>query len=355
MQFFAQNRERVTLLAAPRFVAQLYYAEKSLRDEGGAFDFEVMPLNVGSFARFADLDSKGSSQTFVVADPDDETARIDQLQTRFPSLRILGLGRDVFPALVARNHAAIFAPIPPTLDIHSITLVVVTPRSGSGLLADVLTDIGAGRVMEHLRKDVIEAMKSNYVYDFRRAFQNFLNFASVEGHFGTKLISHFLNDYLVQLKSIGDVRVICSDIRPKVVFLDRNDKAEQTISGYLASRRGLWHVTSDADAERLRASPQQTLDFPSALSRYFLYQQQKTFLDAIRPFFPGAMELRYEEDLQDKDLAALGQRLAAFLGLPSQKIQLSKSLERRQIGDDATLELAQNFKTMFHAMTGKTP
>ena len=261
----------------------------------------------------------------------------------------------MFPALVAKTHHVVFADLPQKLSAHTATLVIATPRSGSSLLADVLTDIGAGRVVEHLRKEVIEVLKSDYKFDFPAALRNFINFASVKGYFGTKLISHFLSDYLTQMNSLKDVTDVCAGLKLKVIFLDREDKAAQTISGYLASKRGLWHVTSESDAERLQQQPKPTLDFRRALTRYFLYQQQKGFLDSLRPLFPNALSLTYEEDLLGADLSLLARRLTAFVDLRSKVGGLEKSSQRQRIADDETQDMAQDFRRKFREVIGVQP
>jgi LPS sulfotransferase NodH len=299
--------------------------------------------------------AQGDRQLFVIADPADEGARLAQLSRTFPALRFCGLGRDLWPALTARADAAVFGDIPATLALRTITLVFATPRSGSSLLADLLTDIGAGKVLEHLRDDTVGVLTSGYVFDRRAALRNFLNLAATKGSFGTKFISHFLHDALTRTDLLADLAEVTAGVELRVLLLDRRDKVAQALSGYVAWQRGLWHVTNPAEADRLRALPAPALRFPEALAWYLDYLQQSRFVDLFRPVFPQAMALVYEDDLLGQDLAALAQRLAAFLGLPPPHGPFRKAAARLRLADGGTALMAEDFTRQFRQTFAAPP
>lgn len=256
---------------------------------------------------------------------------------------------------MAQQPNAVFAPIPPKLTAHTATLVFATPRSGSSLLADILTDLGAGRVVEHLRPDVIEVLTADYDYDLPAALRNFLNFSSIDGYFGTKLISLFLSNYLKGRSHLSHVARICAGMKLRVIFLDRDDKVAQAISGHLASRRGLWHITSPADAKRLQTRPKPAMEFHAVLPRYVQYQEQRGIIDAWRRMLPQGLELGYETDLLGADLPALARRLAGFVGLPPVRVALTKTAQRQRIADDDSLSMGREFAEEFQALFGMRP
>lgn len=101
LPFFEDNRARVTLLAAPSFLAQLYYAERKLpgwgKNGGKGFDFNVLPLDLGTFKLLALRSEQRSHQTYVVADPEGESARLAQLQEIAPMPGWSGWGATCSP------------------------------------------------------------------------------------------------------------------------------------------------------------------------------------------------------------------------------------------------------------------
>jgi LPS sulfotransferase NodH len=357
LRFLEANRDRTVLLATPAFHQDLQETEAVVRQERGTgYDFSVLPLTPETRPELHQCSSRSDPRLFIVADPDDESKQLLRLRQAFPALRFIGLARDLVPALVAQANHAVFAEIPAQLKVQTATIVFATPRSGSSLLADLLTDIGAGRVIEHLRDGVIGILASGYVFDRTAALRNFLNFASVKGHFGTKIISHFLQDYLTQIDGLAAVLdEVCAGLTVRVIFLDRADTVAQAISGYTAWQRGMWHVTSPAEEEKLRHLPKPVFRFPEALAWYLDYVQQSRFINLLQPAFPEAITLSYEDDLLNKDLEGLGQRLAGFIGLPPGSVALRKVQTRQRLADDLSLEMAETFRHRFHRQFSTDP
>lgn len=129
----------------------------------------------------------------------------------------------------------------------------------------------------------------------------------------------------------------------------------QAISGYTAWQRGMWHVTSPAEEEKLRHLPKPAFRFSEALAWYLDYVQQSRFIDLLRPAFPEAIALSYEDDLLDQDLAGLGQRLTSFIGLPAGPLALRKVQTRQRLSDDLSLEMAETFRHRFQRQFSSLP
>jgi|KBSSwiStaDraftv2_1062776.scaffolds.fasta_scaffold96360_1 LPS sulfotransferase NodH len=351
------NKHRITLLTSAAFLSKLHYVERE-RSAEKPYSFRVQLIS-GYGAIFGNLTKaheEGSDHTYVVADSEDEPSRLEAFREQYPRLNFRGLGADVFPALVARAHDRVFKPIPTTLQAHTATLVFATPRSGSSLLADIVQDVGGGqRVIEHLRKDVLNVLSSGYVFDLKTALRNFINFSTVDGYFGTKLITAFLSQYLTNQRTLESVAEVVRDVRVRAIFLDREDRVAQTISGYLASRRGLWHVTSEAEQQRLQSAAKQRLDFGTAVARYFEYENESGALNALKHLYPGALELSYEKDIIDPDLPALAARVARYIGVEAPPGALKTSESRQRIANDENDRLADAFTKRFREVFGIEP
>lgn len=352
--FFAAQADRATLVAAPGFDDLLRQAEQA---QGTPLGFARLRLDSTGRSRIATLAAAG--RLIVVADPEDESAALATLQAALPQARLCGFARDLVPALIARRGAAVFDPAPALPDPLTLTLVLATPRSGSSLLTDILTDIGAGAVMEHLRLEVLGLMRTDYVFDLGVALRRFLALTQVNGFAGTKIIAHFAADYLTNRNRFGTVLAALEGVRLRPVFIDRRDRVDQAVSGWLARQRGLWHVTTAAEAARIRAAPDPLYDFDEILSWHVDYRHQATFLDMLRTDLPQALSLTYEDDLRGADLAALARRLASFAGLPDQPegrpFALTRAGKRQQIADAGNARLAARFRVDYLRLFGRTP
>lgn len=355
--FFERNRARARLLAHPTFLDGL---AEALGPEGlVAFPVTPIPLQ-----ETLDLPVEGSidggqteSPLYVVADPADESAALDRLAACHPSHRFIGFVRDLVPALMMQRGDLVFSPIPTDLQVTAITLILATPRSGSSLLADIVTDIGAGNAAEHLRYVENAILGSDYCFDLRAAFRNVLNFGSVRGRFATKVITHFAQDALTTTNAMQHCKEQIAGIPVHVVLLDRSDKAAQAVSGYFASQRGLWHVTSNAEQKRFRTAGSPHVEFHELLGWYFDYQWQSRFLATLRPAFEQMLVLNYESDLLNQDLTHMAERLTEFLELPRRcKAPVLKRTRRRlRLSNETNRAAEMAFRDAYFAIFRREP
>lgn len=351
--FLNDNAKKLELLCDPSFVADLYYARRN-EENAVELSFPIETLSTETFDRLRRISqSEGARPLFVIAAPNDEAARLRSLVTDYPELDFVGLAEHVVPAIVAQSAHKLFDPLS-GLELPmgplKLVLVVATPRSGSSYVCDVLEGLGIGRPKEHLRDTLIELFASGYKFDKPAAIRNFLFYCQRSGWVGTKLITHFVEDFITTC-GLSDVsKALDIPIESYAIFLDRNDRARQAISGELAARRGIWHVTNAASRKKVAESKAIHYDFYSILKRYIGYSAQSSYLDALRPFFPRRLEIFYENDVVDHD--SLIARLTEYLGVDPSKCSFAKADQRERIAGDLNDDFKAAFSRDFMATFG---
>ncbi len=176
------------------------------------------------------------------------------IESRFPisiieTLEIVTFFADVLPAMIAQYSVTKldFRSFP---DFGSLKLyaIVSTPRSGSTFLGNLLRSIGLGNPIEHIRPWVSElfASRAPGLFDGIRFLQQLINFGRTGEIFGTKLISHVVEDILPSLtpEETSYLRELAR--RTKVIYLNRRSKLDQAISTLRAQKTGIWHSTDKA-------------------------------------------------------------------------------------------------------------
>ena len=352
-RFLARNADKTILFTSTGFLSRLHYAAREA--PGEPFDqIEVRPINVATLKQLSKLDGEGGfAKTFVVADESGEGKRLASLRATYPHLKFAGLAENLFPALVARRQGVALRPMPGKLQTRTLTMIFAPPRSGSSFVSDVVSQVTGTKIREHLRNDVIEALASPYRFNLAVALRNFLNLITNDaGHASTKIISHFLQDYVGQAGSLKLVKRVCEGLDVKVIVVERDDKVAQTVSGFLAMRRGVWHLESARDAAAIEAAPQVGYDFDRLLPRYLGYRHQSYVLDFAREIFPDHLLLEYGRDLEAGDAAALGQRVANFLGLPPEAGQIETKAVRAKLANEENQRLCTRFRADYDALFG---
>lgn len=362
-RFLADHADRVTVLASAGFLSRMHYAERSVGGGvgGGRFgQIDIRQMTVAVFRLLAKWNAEGPSEhIYLVADEKGEGLRLAALRADYPDLNFKGLAEHLFPALIARNPQALFAPVSKDLTCTEITVIFSTKRSGSSYLADVVRDCGLGDAREHLRNSVIEALKSDYRFNRPLAVRNFLNLIAVDGRVATKVITHFFADYMKSgARDLALLADLCAGITPRIIVLDRADKVGQAVSAFLAARRGVWHVQSDSDAEKLGQAGPADYAFNALLVRYAEYRQSSAVLDYARSLFPGALDLEYDRDIDGADPAVLAARLVQAFGITVDQMadQMGGSAANRQkLANAENDEMCARFRVEYRALFGVDP
>lgn len=356
VRFLNENSRKLKLLCDPGFVADLYYARL---DEKDAPELTV-PIQALSIEVLDGLRALAAASDkpplLVVASPANEAERLRTLRDEYPKLTFVGLAEHVVPALVAQAAHKLFEPHPVLVGPGAplkLAIVFATPRSGSSYVCDILEGLGIGRPREHLRDTLIELFASSYHFDKCAAIRNFLVYSAKDGWVGTKLITHFVEDFVTTcgLADVAAALDIPIDIYP--IFLDRKDRAMQAISGELAARRGVWHITDAASRQKVAEAAAVRYDFYSILKRYIGYSSQSAFLEALRALYERRLELVYENDVVDH--SGLVDRLATFLGVDAEDRCFAKAGQRERIAGGLNDQFRAAFASDFIQRFGSRP
>lgn len=338
----------VRIVASPKFVVGLHQIERQHRCTVANPD-ALWPLRMGTFRRLdnAEQDAQHgeTTPTFVVADPEGETARVQALTDRYPSLEFVGLAEDVFPALLA-GAADVFRASDE--DAHAPTemvLVFATPRSGSSALADVVSAVTGADCREHLRPYVLEALRADYRFDRTKALNKFLRMAQRDGIFATKVISHFLIEYFNDKPAWELLAQVASGTRIRVACVDRRNRLEQGISGEVAARRGIYHARSERGEQEVRAAGEVSFNFNAILKRKLRYEMETAVLDLVRTMWPSATTFVYEDDIYTESTEQTVDKVLKFLSRTemSEHAKDGSSI-RRKLPGDTNAQLREMFE-----------
>ena len=193
-------------------------------------------------------------------------------------------------------------------------IICATPRSGSTLLCDLLTETGvAGRPNSFFRRESIPW----YVDHFKLSAADWSDesaydrsyLAAILGEgaggtpvFGMRLMWESLADLSTRLGTIypslpSDSARFQSAFRPAVyLHLSREDKVAQAISRLRAEQSGLWHVHADG-TERERLTPEQALVYDSRAISEFVTEAEEHDASWMRWFAREGiqpMQITYE-------------------------------------------------------------
>ncbi len=353
VKFLNASAAKVRLLCDPDFVADLYYAR---RDDRHAVELEV-PVDTYSIETMEMLHRQAmqpdGAPLYVVASPAGEAERLAQLREDYPELRFAGLAQDVVAALVAQAQHKVFEPPAARPAPVRLAVLFATPRSGSSYVCDLLEALGIGRPKEHLRDTLIELFASRYRFDRPAAIRNFLQFSAKDGWVGTKLITHFVSDFMDSCGLAELDQALGDGMEVFPIFLDRSDRSLQAISGELAARRGVWHVTDAASREKIGSLPEIRYNFHSLLKRYIGYGSQSAFLESLRSLFDRRLDLVYETDVLDTD--RLRTKICDFLAVSARNRDLSKAENRERIANEVNESFKQQFLEDFERHFKRLP
>ena len=233
---------------------------------------EAGSLGTGSLVRARHFDvalmlNFDIRRVVVVDSVDEEAARARLLAllreeaTPEPILRTMRFDTfvaDWMAALAARTWEV---DRPDTLDGPAISrdfpstlyAIVSAPRAGSTFLSSLLYGLKLGRPLEHLRPWLVRLLKDRPpgLFDGIRFIQTLICLGGEDGVFGTKLISHFIEDVLPNLEARE--RSYLGELigRFRTIYLMREDKLDQAISSIRARQTGVWHAIDPGSRVRL--------------------------------------------------------------------------------------------------------
>lgn len=158
-------------------------------------------------------------------------------------------------------------------------IICATPRSGSTLLCDLMTETGiSGRPNSFFLSETISYWADTLhvpskQWAAREAFDlNYLSAVKAYGAnntplFGLRLMWESVNDLSTRLDAFypnlqKDRDRFCAAFgRPLYIYLTREDKVSQAISRYRAEKSGLWHKYADgSERQRVKSGSEPTYD-----------------------------------------------------------------------------------------------
>jgi LPS sulfotransferase NodH len=255
-----------------------------------------------------------SARWLFVHHPNQEAALIRQAQAAAPQgVKVRGLLQDVLPTLVAAGR---FDPTPwqQLPEPQQCYAVVCLPRTGSTFLCELLESAGLGAPKEHLRPPLLHVLRSGQV-DEAAIAQILLRHGTVEGIFGTKLISEFL----ASLPTPPAQRLLCMAQHGfRFIHLQR-DLLSQAVSKYLAGHSGVWHQRGQVNPgaiERLAAVP---YDFEQLHHRYRQAEHDQIWMQNALQLLPDAAVLPVHYDELVRSPSDVLSSCRKFLGVPEEQ------------------------------------
>ena len=184
-----------------------------------------------------------------------EAELLDAILSEYPSLQVLGFVRDVIIALSARVESDKLDALPPA-DRQLSYAIMCTARSGSTYLCELLGKVFPGDEPRENFRPVIFFLyehREALNFDFRRWVDVTLRAGLREPFYGTKVIAQFLRR-MEPLITEEDLTWFLEEMEshsPRLIYLLRQEKIEQSVSQYLASAVKTWHVRNDPDAPKV--------------------------------------------------------------------------------------------------------
>jgi LPS sulfotransferase NodH len=198
--------------------------------------------------------------------------------------------------------------------------ILTTPRSGSTFLCATLqsTQI-AGLPTEHLRQPAV--VLSNYCnFDYLRYLQLMMSYKVTSNNvFGTKIISHFLQNFQTSKFNIDE---LFEKHFSKFIYLIRKDKIAQAVSIFLAQTTNTWHISSESEinsySDRLQQISIENHHLEKIHQHYLFLVKQEEYLEKIWETYKISPLIIEYERLVDKTESEIG-KILMYLGIISDR------------------------------------
>lgn len=301
-----------------------------LCDEGFARWFAGRGIAASQLLPLVDADTivPRPGRELVVCALAGERPTLTALRRRHPSVPIHGLFADLLPACAAWR-----APPPRRSEPHTRFVILCTPRSGSYFLCGLLQGCGLGAPREHLLTSVCDVAR-DVGHDLLDYLEDLAHIATIDGWFGTKIISHKLFDAFARgltPEAFVDHVKACDY---KTIYLRREDKVAQAVSNYFARETNVWWQKADTPAATRPA-----YDYVRIKESYDFLQQQETWLAAVAEYMPACTTVTYER--LEEDPRAVMLSLLEHLGADRMALRLAADTQRQR--DAYSRECAERF------------
>ncbi|WP_186074535.1 Stf0 family sulfotransferase [Burkholderia gladioli] len=199
--------------------------------------------------------------------------------------------------------------------------IAFTPRCGSTVLSNALTDAGLGRPAEYFQYPYTEQSPFGVTpgQHFEENFEALVLDRSANGIFGSKTMHDHrahLDDWLA---STVDGYVTLDDILPnhRWVYIRRENSIKQAVSLYIADETGVWHMRRGSDSG---TSPTEVrYDFFAILTKLMMLLSHETNWEA---YFDktGIQPLRITYESLTASPSAFFTAMVGHLNVPEHEI-----------------------------------
>ncbi|MFZ2990814.1 Stf0 family sulfotransferase [Ideonella sp.] len=289
-----------------------------------------------------------AAKRIFVYDPEDETGVMRAVQEAKQTEAVYGVLHHIVPML-AVNKLQPDIPKRPKHDPLDISAppatcfaVVCTPRTGSTFFCELLEAGGLGMPKEHLRPALVHVLRAPRV-EHEIVYDQIMRAATVNGIFGTKIISHFLFDVAGQDRAAE--RLECLSGRGFKFIRLRRDEVEQAISKYSSKHSGIWHERGEVSSKAQQRIGTVPYVFDEIHETYRKAIREGEALDVAMKSLPAqdVLELDYA-DFTHEPLNAL-QEAANFLGVQANlaAVKFEELPAKLSSGVDHIQELRERF------------
>jgi LPS sulfotransferase NodH len=219
-----------------------------------------------------------------------------------------------------------------------------------------LRNNGLGLPKEHIKEQIIYLMKHRQEegFDLRYFFNAVAVRAIQNGYFGTKIISHFLEE-TIALATEQESEFLATWISSfKFIYLYRSDKVMQAVSLYRAEQTQLWH-NDNSEYSNSRTDAKIEYNFQQIQKNYnFLLQQENYLLARVsqikKQYNLVVLEVAYEE------LVAHPQEVVSDLALLlGSTTPVRIEAQEKRIHGEREISMAKNFQSDYRELYSTEP
>ncbi len=265
-----------------------------------------------------------------------------------PGVPLLRLFADVFVNFLAGRDLLSIPDFQPAIPNLSYA-IVTTPRSGSTFLCSLLQSTGiAGVPTEHMRQ-ASATLALNCGFDYIQALRRIMgNKVTRNGVFGTKFISHFLQNFEAAGRGFDE---LFEKYFSKFIYVKRGDRVAQAVSAYLARRTNIWHITNDGERGAYENKLSELMVGDDSLEdiyiQYMELCEQEAYLENLLDKYKvEPLVVEYERLVQDPILSV--DRILGHIGVQDKlKSRLNPSSRIKKLGSELSDRVADKFREKY--------
>ena len=284
-----------------------------------------------------------------------EAEQLRRLQEQHPAFVFKGFVADLLTAKSARvDPLAGFSE--GVADPSRVYAVCCTARAGSTYLCELLGKSFENHLpYENFRPALIflYRYRKQLNFDIRHWFDLTVHAQSVGGMFGTKVIGQFLSRMapLIDEDDLVWLKTRITSLKPKLVYLVREDKVEQAVSQYVATELKFWHLregrNAAANQEReseYRARKQEIAYDKDAIGKHYrsMIGAEHRLQGFIKELDLPVYRVTYDNLRMHPSDTMAG--ILAFLDMPGAQLPSDLSTSIQRGFDSKNAELVDRFK-----------